>query len=241
MSFTQRLVRLAALTALLLGVAGPAAAHVTVQAPGAAKGGFTKLTFRAPTEKDVPTTKLEVAFPEDAPIASVRVKPKAGWTYELTKAPPAKPFEAFGEPVTEVVTRVVWTATAGGIGSTEFDEFEVSAGPLPDTDRLVFKALQTYGDGEVVRWIEEAAEGAEEPEHPAPVLDLADAESDHGQGDAASGGGAEQGEETASGASDDGEDDDDGADPLSIVALALAAVGVALGAAALARSRRTTA
>jgi hypothetical protein len=36
----------------------------------------------------------------------------------------------------------------------------------------VFKAVQTYDSGEVVRWIEEAAEGAEEPEHPAPVLNL---------------------------------------------------------------------
>jgi hypothetical protein len=36
----------------------------------------------------------------------------------------------------------------------------------------VFKALQTYSNGEVVSWIQEATEGAEEPEHPAPVLKL---------------------------------------------------------------------
>ena len=37
---------------------------------------------------------------------------------------------------------------------------------------MVFKAVQTYESGEVVRWIEQAAEGADEPEHPAPVLAL---------------------------------------------------------------------
>jgi len=35
----------------------------------------------------------------------------------------------------------------------------------------VFKALQTYSDGAVVRWIEEPKEGAE-LEHPAPVLNV---------------------------------------------------------------------
>ncbi|WP_446218541.1 DUF1775 domain-containing protein [Micromonospora sp. IBHARD004] len=34
------------------------------------------------------------------------------------------------------------------------------------------EALQTYSDGDVVRWIEEPTSGAE-PEHPAPVLKLA--------------------------------------------------------------------
>jgi hypothetical protein len=50
-------------------------------------------------------------------------------------------------------------------------------GPLPtDTDQLVFKALQTYDNGEVVRWIDAAPQGAPEPEHPAPVLTLTPAD-----------------------------------------------------------------
>ena len=54
----------------------------------------------------------------------------------------------------------------------QFQEFDVSLGPLPDIDQIVFKALQTYSDGEIVRWIDEPAAGTE-PEHPAPVLKLA--------------------------------------------------------------------
>jgi uncharacterized protein YcnI len=181
---TRRLLTTAAgtLTLLLVPLAGSASAHVTVQGPGATQGGFTKLTFRAPTEKDVPTTKLEIAFPAEHPIASVRVKPQPGWTYTLTKGPPSVPLEREGEPVTEVVQRITWTVADGnqGIGPTEFGEFEVSAGRLPEVDRLVFKALQTYADGEVVRWIEEPVEGGEEPEKPAPVLELAPAEPEDG-------------------------------------------------------------
>ena len=37
----------------------------------------------------------------------------------------------------------------------------MSLGPLPKADQFVFKALQTYTDGEVVRWIEEPTGGAE--------------------------------------------------------------------------------
>ncbi len=54
---------------LAAGPRRPASAHVTVQGPGATQGGFTKLTFRVPTEKDVATTKIEIAFPVDTPIA----------------------------------------------------------------------------------------------------------------------------------------------------------------------------
>ncbi len=75
--------------------------------------------------------------------------------------------------MTEVVQRITWTATDEGIGTDEFTEFEVSGGPLPETDQLVFKALQTYADGEVVRWIQEQAPGGEEPERPALTLELA--------------------------------------------------------------------
>jgi uncharacterized protein YcnI len=216
----------AALALLLVSLAGPAAAHVTVQAPDAQQGGFTKLTFRTPTERDVPTIQLEIAFPEDQPLAYVNVKPHAGWTYQVTKAAPAEPFEAFGEPVEEVVTRIVWTADPGnGINAGEFDEFEVSAGPLPEAARMVFKALQTYANGEVVRWIEEPVEGGEEPEHPAPMLKLAPAE--------------KQAAETAGTLTAANPSDNNTATALSAAGLAAGLLGLLLGGLALLRTRRS--
>jgi uncharacterized protein YcnI len=231
---TRRLLSTAVATAALLlaPLTGPAAAHVTVQGPGATQGGYSKLTFRAPTEKDVPTTQLEIAFPSEHPIASVRVKPQPGWDYTLTKGAPAVPLEAHGQPVTEVVQRITWTATGEGIGPTEFGEFEVSAGRLPEVDQLVFKALQTYADGEVVRWIEEPVEGGEEPEKPAPVLTLDPVEPE-GDDEALA---QDVSVENASAVTP--ADGDSAATPLAAAALTVGVVALLLAGYAAVRSRR---
>jgi uncharacterized protein YcnI len=175
---TRRLLAFPAAAALLVGLAAPASAHVSVQPSELEQGSYAKLTFRMPSERDVATTKLEVAFPDEHPIASVRVKPHAGWTVEIVKGAPATPLENHGSPVEEVVQTITWTAQGEGVRADEFEEFEVSAGPMPEADQLVFKALQTYADGDVVRWIEEEEEGAPEPEKPAPVLQLVPASAD---------------------------------------------------------------
>ncbi|MBW3668688.1 MAG: YcnI family protein [Actinobacteria bacterium] len=71
----------------------------------------------------------------------------------------------------EAVARITWTG--GTIRPGEFEEFDVSGGPLPtEADRLVFRALQTHDNGEGVRWIDEPDEPGPEPEHPAPVVTL---------------------------------------------------------------------
>lgn len=162
---------LAALSLLL--AAGAASAHVTVNPSTATQGGFAKLSFRVPTEREVATTKLEIAFPTDQPLAFVSVRPHPGWTYQVTKAKLATPITVFGEQLTEAVSRITWTASSGaGIKPGEFDEFDVSVGPLPTAATMVFKALQTYADGEVVRWIDLRSSATPDPEHPAPVLTL---------------------------------------------------------------------
>lgn len=173
-----------AMTAGLVLLAGPAFAHVTVNPREAEQDGYTKLTFRVPTESDtLSTTKLEVALPADHPIASVSVKPHPGWTYQVEKTKLAKPISSDDGQITEAVSTITWTADkAAAIKPGEFDEFDVSVGPLPEVDSLTFKALQTYSDGSVVRWIDEAKEGQPEPEHPAPVLTLTPATSDDGAG-----------------------------------------------------------
>ena len=152
----------------------PALAHVTVSSPGATQGGYGVLTFRVPTESDTAsTTGLKVQFPADQPLTSLRVKPKAGWTYTITRAKLDTPIESHGRQVTDYPSVVEWKATAGGVKPTEFEEFQVSVGPLPEAAEMTFKAIQAYGDGSVVSWIEETPEGGDEPEHPAPTLTLA--------------------------------------------------------------------
>ena len=152
----------------LLAVTGSAAAHVTAQPNTATQGSYTKIAFRVPDEEDkASTTKLEVTFPADHPVASVATKDVPGWTVQVDKAKPAKPLKSDDGEVAEVVSKITWTG--GKITPDTFAEFEVSLGPLPtDTDSLVFKAVQTYDNGDVVRWIDTGAEA----EHPAPTVKL---------------------------------------------------------------------
>jgi uncharacterized protein YcnI len=177
---TAARVTLLSLGATLLGVlaaASPAAAHVTVNPGEETQGGYARVAFRVPNESDsASTTKVEVFLPEKSPIASVSTMPVPGWTVAVTRGKPATPVKAHGADVAEVVTKLTWTASpAAVIKAGQFQEFPVSLGPLPEVDQLVFKSLQTYSDGTVVRWIEEPVAGGEEPQNPAPVLTLAKA------------------------------------------------------------------
>jgi uncharacterized protein YcnI len=173
----NRLAGLAAVCVLaLLTLVGTASAHVTANAGAAKQGGFTKVSFRVPNERDTAsTTQLEINFPPDHPMAFVSTRAVPGWTSTVEKTKLDKPIKSDDGEVSEVVSKITWTG--GKVAPGAFEEFDVSMGPLPtDTDELVFKALQTYDNGEVVRWIDTAPEGAAEPVHPAPVLKLAPAD-----------------------------------------------------------------
>lgn len=217
-----------ALAGVLVLVASPAWAHVTVNPDEAPKGGFSAVSFRVPNERDDSgTIQVEIEFPADHPIRSVSVKPKPGWTANVERAPLDEAITDDGEEITEAVSRITWTG--GRIGPGEFDEFDVSMGPLPDdTDELVFKALQTYESGEVVRWIEEPGPGGEEPEFPAPVLKLVEGNG-HGDG--------EEGGETAADV-DVGGDDDDDSNTLAVVALVVGGLGLVAGVGGILLARR---
>ncbi|MFJ8310136.1 MULTISPECIES: YcnI family protein [unclassified Streptomyces] len=162
---------IAATSVLLLS--GTAFAHVTVQPEGAAaKGGYAFVDFKVPNERDnAKTVKLEVSLPTDHPLSSVMPQPVPGWTVEVTKSKLDKPLTVHGKQINEAVTKVTWTG--GTIEPGQVQKFPLSIGTLPtDTDQLVFKALQTYDNNEVVRWIEESKKGAPEPANPAPTLRL---------------------------------------------------------------------
>ncbi|MFD7577904.1 YcnI family protein [Kitasatospora sp. NPDC059817] len=173
---TRRLAAVALTAAAsVVALAGPAFAHVTVNPGAAAQGGYTAVDFRVPNESDAAgTVKLEVNLPLDHPLASVRTLPLPGWTAAVEKAKLDKPIKVHGSDVNEAVSKITWTADAGTkIAPGQFQEFRVSIGPLPsDADSMVFKTLQTYDNGDVVRWIDESKDGQPEPAHPAPVLKL---------------------------------------------------------------------
>ncbi|WP_426403919.1 YcnI family protein [Streptomyces sp. R-07] len=177
-----------ALSSVVL-LSGTAFAHVSVQPQGeAAKGGYATVNLKVPNERDnASTVKVEVDFPLDHPLASVMPQPVPGWKAQVTKADLDKPLTLHGKQIKQAVSKVTWTADGSKIGPGQFQQFPLSLGQLPeDTDELVLKAIQTYDNKEVVRWIEEQKEGAEEPQNPAPVLKLSAASADHHGGAAPS-------------------------------------------------------
>ncbi|MEU9285830.1 YcnI family protein [Streptomyces sp. NPDC048275] len=233
----------------VLAVSAPAFAHVSVQPEGeAAKGGYAVVDFKVPNERDdASTTKIEVTLPTDHPLSSVMPQPLDGWSVKVTKSKLDTPVTLHGEKISEAVSKVTWTATGKGIEPGFFQKFPLSIGQLPeDADELVFKAIQTYDNKEVVRWIEVQEEGAEEPENPAPVLALSAASEDGHHGASATD------EATAEKASDEAttaavpaaaESSSDSSDTtarvLGVVGIVVGAAGVAYGV--LAGRRRTTA
>ncbi|MDG9718547.1 YcnI family protein [Streptomyces sp. DH24] len=226
----------------VLALSSPALAHVSVQPEGeAAKGGYAVVNFKVPNERDnASTTKLEVSFPTDHPLASVMPQAVDGWKVEVTKSKLDKPLELHGKKITEAVTKVTWTADGKGVQPGYFQKFPVSVGALPeDADELVFKALQTYSNKEVVRWIEVPQEGQEEPEFPAPVLELSAAEEDGHSHDTAAEEASDDAADTENtAAAADGDDTDTTARVLGVVGIVVGAAGVAYGV--FAGRRRTT-
>ncbi|NMI01199.1 YcnI family protein [Pseudonocardia acidicola] len=156
----------------MLAVVGSASAHVTVHPNTAVQGGDATIAFQVPNEEDAAsTTELQVSFPTDHPIPSVAIQAVPGWTATVQKTTLATPVTTDDGQVTQAVSMITWTG--GKIAPGQFQQFDVSLGNLPsNTTDLTFKAVQTYDNGDVVRWIDEAAPGAPEPQHPAPVLHL---------------------------------------------------------------------
>ncbi|MFI6470443.1 YcnI family protein [Streptomyces sp. NPDC050516] len=224
--------RLAVVTSVAAGsvllLSGTAFAHVTVQPEGAAaKGGYAVVDFKVPNERDnAKTVKLEVNFPADHPLASVMPQPVPGWNVEVTKSKLAKPLTVHGKQINEAVTKVTWSG--GAIEPGQFQKFPLSIGSLPsDTDQLVFKALQTYDNNEVVRWIDEAKKGAPEPANPAPTLTLTAAAAGGDDDDAAPAAAASAtGKKTEASASSD---TDTTARILGVVGIVVGIAGVAFG------------
>ena len=176
---------------LTLLSAPTAQAHVRATAENPTSGGFSAITFRVPNESDTAgTVKVSVQLPTDTPFVYVSTKPVPGWTVSAAKEKLPKPYDFDGTTITEAVQTVTWTADKGTqIAPGEYQEFSLSAGPLPAPGTVLLPATQTYSDGTVVAWDQPTPASGEEPEHPAPAIEVvaAAAGSDHHGGSDPSG------------------------------------------------------
>jgi periplasmic copper chaperone A len=163
------------LTVGTLGFTAVAAeAHVSAHADSTAAGSFSQITLRVPNESEsAGTVKLEVQLPTDTPFPFVSAKPIPGWKISVVEAKLPKPVEEEGTTITKAARTVTWTAEKGTqVGPGEYQEFSISAGPLPDPKEITLPAVQTYSNGEVVEWNQPTPASGEEPEHPAPTIEV---------------------------------------------------------------------
>jgi uncharacterized protein len=231
---TLRAAALSAAVACLAAV--PAQAHVTVHPNVVPAGGFTVLNLRVPNERDkAKTTKVDVKFPPG--FLFVSYAPVSGWAGKITYRKLAKPVTVFGEKVSQEADRAIFTTKGKGLAAGQFIEFPLSVA-VPDKAQspLTFKALQTYSNGEVVRWI-----GAPDADQPAPQVAVQGAKepiADYPAGAAnaveGDGGGSTPAQPASAGTSHD----DGPSTGLVAVALILGALGLIAGVAGLASARR---
>ena len=137
----------------------------------AAAGSETTLTFQVPNEKeDANTTKIAGVVPAGPPDRRRVGRAVAGWKVDVATTQLKTPITTDeGESLTEGVSTITWTATDGtGIPAGCFEQFKVAAGLPDDVTTLEFPTLQTYSDGDVVKWIDPVTEGGPEAEFPEP-------------------------------------------------------------------------
>ena len=223
--------------AIVFALALPASAHVTVDPPSAPQGSTVKLSFLAPNEEaSAKMTELAVSFPvpPETPIPTVTVEAKAGWTVKVTTTKLAKPLVTDDGSIDDIVSLIDWKAItpADGIAVGQFGEFTIDADGLPDNEsQVVFKAIQTYSNGDIVRWIDPVTPGGPEADHPTPILELT---KPGGDATATTAPSSDTGTGTVASASTK----DNSARALGIIGIALGAVALLFATGALMRKRR---
>jgi len=145
-----------------------AQAHVSLHPNVVPEGAFATLDIRVPNEQDnATTTKLAVEFPPG--FLDVATQPPPGWRSKVVTVKLATPVKTDEGTIDTQVHEVIWTVGHGaGIPPGQFANFPISVAiPGKEGDTLTFKTVQTYSNGQVVRWI-----GTPDSEQPAPTIDV---------------------------------------------------------------------
>ena len=110
-------------------------AHAVVFPKTSTPGAYEKYVLRVPNERDVPTIKVELHFPEGLRVVSFG--DVAGWKLQVLTDSAQR------------VTGAVWT---GVLPKEHFVEFPFVAVNPKDSTSLAWPTFQTYQGGERVEW-----------------------------------------------------------------------------------------
>ena len=122
-------------------------AHAVVQPAQAPPGAYQRYVLRVPTEREVPTTRVEIRFAAAVTVVSFADVP--GWELEV---------------MTDSAGRIVGAAWTGTLPPRRFVEFPFVAVNPDDEATVAWPVTQTYAGGEVVEWA-----GPEDSDTPASV------------------------------------------------------------------------
>jgi uncharacterized protein YcnI len=142
----------APLAALLLLLFCPAAAvaHAVVYPKTSAAGAYERYVLRVPNERDSPTIRIEIRFPDAARVISFADVP--GWQVV---------------PVLDSARRITGAVWTGTLPPQRFVELPFIAVNPKGATTLVWPVFQSYADGERVEWT-----GAPDAKTPASTTEV---------------------------------------------------------------------
>ena len=151
-SCKHALVSVAVSVTVVLAVGGVASAHINPDPPAVEAGSTATVGFTIEHGCDgSPTTDLKFQIPDT--VSGVAAVAKPGWTATLTGN--------------------VLEFKGGQLAADQEDHFDITFTAPAQAGDIRFPIIQTCVQGELA-WIEVAAEGAAEPDHPAPTLKVTD-------------------------------------------------------------------
>jgi uncharacterized protein YcnI len=110
-------------------------AHAVVFPKTSLPGAYEKYVLRVPNERDVPTLKVEIRFPEALRVVAFGDVP--GWKLQV---------------LTDSIQRVIGAVWTGVLPKERFVEFPFFAVNPKDSTTLTWPTYQTYEGGERVEW-----------------------------------------------------------------------------------------
>lgn len=152
----RKLPRIAVVTsALLLAAYSLGLAHAVVYPKASTTGAHERYVIRVPNERNVPTTRVEIAFPSDVRVSSFSDVP--GWNLEIVR---------------DSAKRIVGAVWTGSLPPERFAEFPFVAANPKTAGSITWPVIQTYADGERAEWT-----GPADSKRPASLTTLAVASS----------------------------------------------------------------
>ena len=123
------------LALLAMVVPAIALAHAVVFPKTSRPGAYEKYVLRVPNERDVPTIRVEMRFPEGLRVVSF--SDVAGWNLQV---------------LTDSAKQIIGAVWTGVLPKERFVEFPFVAVNPKDSTSLSWPTVQTYQGGERVEW-----------------------------------------------------------------------------------------